>query len=173
MLLLEKLKSYPKVGINNQIQEIKSRLVYVLEIGDDELMVDQWFNDASMTNNKDEKLELLDKIKKYMTNNINYFTMEYLNSVGIDHLNYPYVPQNPQYSTQHILPWDTQKIEDVIESEKIEEEKIKKLEELEELERKLKEEEIEEDFGELEERSEEKKIFIKLYILTMEKIQIK
>lgn len=119
MVLLKKLKSPPKVGINNQIQEIKSRLVYVLEVGDDELYLDDLFNKATASNERYEKLELLGKLKKYMVAHINYFTMEFLHSIGIDSLRPPYVPNDPDYETRYILPATTEKITDVIDNNKI------------------------------------------------------
>lgn len=122
MLLIEKLKSYPKEGINNQIQDIKSRLVYVLEVGDDELTIDQWFNNATTINDKYDKYEALNKIKKYMEVNINYFTLEYLEHIGLTHLRYPYVPREQTYNTNKMLNSDA-----MIKFEK-EEEEIRKLE---------------------------------------------
>jgi len=110
IVLLKRLKTPPKVGINNQIQDIKSRLVYVLQISDDELMLDKLFNNAYETKNIGLKIELLNKIKKYMIVHINYFTMEFLNSVGIDQLKYPYILRNRAYEIAHILPYDTEKV---------------------------------------------------------------
>lgn len=123
MLLIEKLKSYPKVGINNQIQDIKSRLVYVLELGEDELIVDQWFNNATAINDKYNKYQALNKIKKYMESAINFFTLEYLEHVEFTRLSYPYIPRKPAYNTNKMLNSDA-----IIKFEK-EEENIRELEE--------------------------------------------
>src|SRR6185503_2611498 len=103
IMLIKKLKTYPKVSINNQIQDIKSRLVYVLEVGEDELTLDKWFNNATIEDNKYEKIKLLEKIEAYMKDAINYFTMEKLNHIGIDYLSYPYIPKDPHYNTQHMI----------------------------------------------------------------------
>ena len=123
MLLIQKLKTYPKVGINNQIQDIKSRLVYVLEVGDDEAMVDKWFNEATLIKDKYQKYQALDKIKKYMASAINYLTLEYLYHIGLTYIRYPYVPREPQYNTNKMLNSDV-----IIKFEK-EEEEIRQLEE--------------------------------------------
>ncbi len=77
IVLLEKLNTPPLTGINNEIQEIKSKLVYVLEVGNDELSLDNLFNMATLENDRSTKIELLKKLKKYMVNHINYFTLEY------------------------------------------------------------------------------------------------
>ncbi len=122
MLLLEKLKTYPKVGINNQIQDIKSRLVYVLELGEDEEIVDQWFNQATAINDKYNKYQALNKIKKYLESAINYFTLEYLEHIGLTYLRYPYVPREQSYNTNKMLNSDA-----MLKFEK-EEEQIRKLE---------------------------------------------
>jgi len=110
IVLVKKLKTFPKVTINNQIEDIKSRIVYVLEIADEDEYLFELFNKAYEEKDKEAKIEILDKIKKTLVSYINYFTLEYLDHVGIYTIPYPYVPKDSQYNTRHILPPTTKKV---------------------------------------------------------------
>jgi len=104
LLLLEKVESPPMATINNQIQDIKSRFTYVMELGKEEVIIDNLFNMATNEKNINNKINQIDIIKQYMKANVDRLTVEYLESNNIT-LRYPYIPQNPEYNTRSILPW--------------------------------------------------------------------
>lgn len=108
LLVMKKLKSLPIATINKQIQDIKSRLTYVLEIGDEEGILDNMLNIATNAD-RQAKFQILNNVEKILIRYINYFTVEFMNSNNLNRISYPYIPREPQYSTNYILPYDTQK----------------------------------------------------------------
>lgn len=101
MLLLKRLKSIPKVSIDNQLNEIKTRISYVLEIQDPEIFYD-WLNEAIKVSDKDKKLKILAKVKKHMSEYINWITMGYLKKVGLFPIPRNYLPPQLSYIGSNI-----------------------------------------------------------------------
>jgi len=81
--LLSKLKNPPMIHIFNQIQEIKSRLTYILEISDKEHQFDDMFNSINQYSSKDIIIHTLKHIKELFSHYINHFSLKYLKSVNL------------------------------------------------------------------------------------------
>ena len=76
--LLKRLRSPPIVGINNSIQDIKSRTIYIPEIYDANDYISELLNNATKATSSFRKLEYLERVKKFFSVHINYSSMNIL-----------------------------------------------------------------------------------------------
>jgi len=110
LVLIKKLKSPPYTGMNTAIQDIKTRAVYITELNDAQEYISGLFNKATEINLKNHKIEYLTKVKKFFAIHINYFTIQYLDSIGFTRVPNSYLPKDIQYNISQILPYDTEKV---------------------------------------------------------------
>jgi hypothetical protein len=94
--LLIKLKSPTITSIYNQLDEIKARLSYIIELNQQENYFDELFNNL---HNLDitELIESLEFIKDLMKKDINHYTIKYLESIGMKDIPLSYLPKQLSY----------------------------------------------------------------------------
>lgn len=99
ILLLERLKKPPMLQINRQMDEIKGRINYVLDITNDQIIyISKEIDRISKITNKNEKLEELKKYNKQLKYIIEDLT---INKMNIVHINPPpitFLPEKKQYA---------------------------------------------------------------------------
>jgi len=84
-IVIKKTKVFPKVLIHNQIDGFKNRLASVIELGKQDLDdLNKLIDNINNIKNKKEKLFNLERLKKILTAHIIFFTINYLNQVGLN-----------------------------------------------------------------------------------------
>jgi len=123
ILILEKMKSYPKKLIEKQLDNMKARISNVLEIPQEGLIqINNFIDDINNTNGKYDKIEYLKKLKKLLVAYINMQTINYLNKVGLNPPPYKYLPPKHIYNVNNVrVPGENpvnpyKKYEDIIEA---------------------------------------------------------
>lgn len=105
ILILKKFQNPSPKAIFNQLDEMKNRIAAVVELDDDELVIINEYIDY-INKNKDKKIkiELLGKLKKYITPIINDESISYLQSIGFNppphyllppKMTYAYITRSP------------------------------------------------------------------------------
>ncbi len=103
ILIIEKMKSFPKKLIFNQLDNAKIRLATVLELSDDDLeTINNLIDDINLEENKKEKIPLLKNLKKYIVAHINLQTISYLQKVGLNPPPNQYLPPRHTYDINHV-----------------------------------------------------------------------
>lgn len=102
ILILEKMKSYPKKLIFDQLDEAKSRISTVLEIPQDGLIqINNIIDDINNTAGKYDKINKLKKLKKLLVAYINMQTINYLQKNGLNPPPYKYLPPQHTYDINY------------------------------------------------------------------------
>lgn len=103
ILVMEKMKSYPKKTIEKQLDNAKLRISTVLELSQEDLETINAYIDGvnNPSSGKFEKIELLTQLKKYIIAHINYQTIKYLEKVGMNPPPYKYLPPKHKYDVNH------------------------------------------------------------------------
>ena len=96
--LLERVHNPPKNSIAHAIQEIKSRIAYVLEIHDKQAEYFILLNSYKQSEPK-SNMELLKKISKMMKADINEYTIGYLKMKGLFPIPPKYLPKILSYAS--------------------------------------------------------------------------
>ncbi len=104
ILLLEKFKP-PITNINNQLQDMKARLINVTELNKYQNLTDEYINKATEEKDIEKKIKLLDGIKTFLKYFINKYSSDFIVNNEFDKLEYPYLPTFKKYKRQY-LPFD-------------------------------------------------------------------
>jgi hypothetical protein len=85
ILILEKIKTPPMKSINKQLDEMKGRIVSVIELTEEEVLsVNEYVNTVNKTKSKMDKIKILKLLNKMIKKIINEETIYYLNKVGLN-----------------------------------------------------------------------------------------
>jgi hypothetical protein len=86
MLLLERLPRPPYIAMNKQLNGMKNRFATIIELPENILLeFNEKINKFPTTKQKSKRIELLKEIsKKIIKPYLNFFTIEYLNSIGMN-----------------------------------------------------------------------------------------
>jgi hypothetical protein len=113
ILLLEKIKSPPMKSIEKQLDEMKGRIVSVIELDEDEdNSINDYIDATNKTKIKIKKIEILKALNKFIKKIINYETIEYLIKIGFNppprnllpnYLKYANIVRNPDDNPRNPL----------------------------------------------------------------------
>ena len=78
ILMYERIRNTPDDILNKQIDEFKARLSYIYDIEYDDNLIYGMIDEILSTNDKKERIEILDKLKSYLKDIVNIHTVEYL-----------------------------------------------------------------------------------------------
>lgn len=103
ILVIERIKSYPKKSIARQLDDMKLRLSTVLELSQDDLIqMNNMIDKINFITSKYEKVDLLKDLKKLIVAHVNMQTINYLQKVGLNPPPYQYLPPKHTYDVNHI-----------------------------------------------------------------------
>lgn len=98
LLVLERMKSFPKKLIENELDEEKLRISTILELSREELLqINDLINKINKTKRKHDKMSLLKNLKKLIVAHINALTINYLEKVGLNPPPNQYLPPYHTY----------------------------------------------------------------------------
>ena len=103
ILVIERIKSYPKKQIFDQLDDAKLRISTILELSQEDLIqINNMIDDINNTSGKFDKRDQLKKLKKLIVAYINMQTINYLQKVGLNPPPYQYLPPKHTYDDTHI-----------------------------------------------------------------------
>lgn len=116
LLILEKVKVPPIKTINKQLDEMKSRITFILEINDyRQIIIFSLINKAIDTKSIKNKIELLEKLNNsYFKPDINRLTIEYLETVGFNPPPHYLLPPEMSYAEIIRSPYDIPDIKKIL-----------------------------------------------------------
>ena len=95
--VLERVNNIPEMAIYHQVQEIKSRIAYVLEIQDKQEIYYDLLNSYNLDSPRSLNIDVLKKVYDMMVKDINFYTIKYLHHVGLLPIPKKYLPSHLSY----------------------------------------------------------------------------
>ena len=103
ILIIERMKGYPKKLIEKELNDAKLRISTVLELSDEDLIqINNIIDEINTTTGKYDKRNKLKILKKLLVAYINMQTINYLQKVGLNPPPYRYLPAKHTYNVNHI-----------------------------------------------------------------------